>query len=266
MMDFLNYVNTINPAHFSPIVVGWFVKIHYQTTKNMFKKLFRYEKLKVLFMEGKVDKEYKNSIYSNVLSNFYYYMYPDIMLPSHGWNMLNDQGDILDMIGRAYDELTIQIKQWQNDKPDKNTMSIALGSLSHLIGDSYTIGQISPSFWGKIDDRIDFWSEWCRAGFNSRHANDVMPILTKSELIDYIHKGIIETYALWNNRAADWRKCIYKRWCWLGPWKVRKYVHIQSAKATDAIAIAVFSSYRAAELSKRTTKEISNVSAKKKAK
>ena len=281
-MDIIAYAQTINPSLFTPVIIGWFVKMHYKTTKNAFKLMFNYAKLKEFFGEKKINRDLfgkritRNSIYKTVLSSFYYYMYPDLKMKSHGWDMTKDKGDILDMIGEVYDNLIKKIrailKAGNSYKGDVNDIAISVGALSHLIADSYTIGQISSEFWGKVDDRIDFWSEWCRAEMPPRPQLQTFSIMTKEELLQAIHKGIIDTYMLWHKQTKKWERCIYRRWCWLGPWKVRRYAHLQTAKASVMIATAFYNAYREAMTinpineEKGKTKEIANVRAKKKAK
>jgi hypothetical protein len=73
-----------------------------------------------------------------------YPLLADKKLGSHGWNVPQNIDYTWDKIQFCCTEKDVILKA---------------SLISHLFLDCFTIGQISDEFWGKIDNRIDFFSE-----------------------------------------------------------------------------------------------------------
>ncbi len=147
-----------------------------------------------------------------------YSSYPDLNLPSHGWDMTRDRGNILKDVGLYYDSLVVELK-----KPLKNQEKVLIysGCLVHYIGDLHTIGQVSREFWGKTDNKIDLASEFCtfspvwKGGLNYIGLDSL-----KAEL----HREIVDTYRTWR----DFAKSAETMW-FVDPGQAKPYVDRQGA-------------------------------------
>jgi hypothetical protein len=83
-------------------------------------------------------------------------MMPDFK-GSHGWDFKDSQtGSILGKIEMCY----FLIKTWDPDVSSIFNLSCNVRDLCHYLVDAFTIGQLSSEFWGRIDNRIDFFSEF----------------------------------------------------------------------------------------------------------
>ncbi len=147
-----------------------------------------------------------------------YSSYPDLNLPSHGWDMVRDRGGILRDVGAAYDSLVTELK-----KPVKNQQKILIdaGCLVHYIGDLHTIGQISSEFWGKTDNKIDLASDLCTF---SPIWKGGLTYIGLDSLKSELHREIVNTYNVWRDFALR----VQTMW-FLDPSQAKPYVDRQGA-------------------------------------
>ena len=147
-----------------------------------------------------------------------YSSYPDLNLPSHGWDMVKDRGNIISYFQKYYLKL---VKELQRPVLDKKQILIDAGCIQHYIADLHTIGQISSEFWGRPDDKIDLASEFC--SFSPIYKGGLGYIGLDSLKKD-LHFEIGDTYIHWR-----WLGEKAKRLWFVNPGMVKPYVDRQGA-------------------------------------
>lgn len=84
---------------------------------------------------------------------------PDRKNQSHGYDVIKNDGNIVDLILLNYHALEIWLARM--DRPEApGLVQKYLRYLSHYLADAFSLGQISSEFWGKFDDSIDFMGEF----------------------------------------------------------------------------------------------------------
>ena len=161
-----------------------------------------------------------------------YSSYPDLNLPSHGWNMVKDRGNIIGFMAEYYKKLVYELKL---NKKNKEEILKDVGCLTHYIADMHTIGQISSEYWGHADDRIDFASELCSF---SPIFFDTLRYVGLDSLDSLMHDEIIDTYRVWRPLGNYARQVFF-----VSPWQVKSYVDRQGQRSVYFAELALYNAW-----------------------
>ncbi len=128
---------------------------------------------------------------------------PDRQKPGHGYDVIANSGNIVDLILLNFHALEIWLARIDS-REAQGKAQICFRYICHYLADAFSLGQISREFWGKYDDAMDFMGEFVSI------PDPVEEIINKYEFPGivgaqgaeaFIRDMIYNTYSLFGEKA-----------------------------------------------------------------